>query len=148
MKSIALTVLVALAGLPANAQSQLKVEPKELILSIDAQSAKTVCPQAGQEVIIKVATAKRTWEVTINPRGHGEKDIDPAVKTFSAHIKNNRGQLGLTTGVALEVITADGKKYGPKDVPLPAGTRHDFLEIICTYYGQEGQEWGFNPWVN
>ena len=34
MKSIALTVLLAVAGLRANAQSQLKVEPKELILSL------------------------------------------------------------------------------------------------------------------
>ncbi len=132
MKSIALTVLLTLAGSLANAQSQLKVEPKELILSVDAQSAKTVCPQAGQEIVIKVATASRTWEATINPRAHGAKDIDPAAKNFSAHFKNGRGQLGLITGVTLEVTTPDGKKYGPKDVPLPAGTRHDFLEIICT----------------
>jgi len=33
-------------------------------------------------------------------------------------------------------------------VPVPAGTRQDFLEIICTYYGQQGQEWDFKPWVN
>jgi len=148
MKSLALTLLLALVGLLANAQSQLKVEPKELILSIDAESAKTVCPQAGQEVTIKITTANGTREVTINPRGHGEKDINPAVKNFSAHIKNRSGQLGLTTGVSLEVITPNGKKYGPKDLPIPAGTRHDFLEIMCTYYGQEGQEWDFNPWVN
>ena len=148
MKSIALTVLLAVAGLRANAQSQLKVEPKELILSIDAQSAKTVCPQAGQAVIIKITTASRTWEVTIDPRGHGEKDIDATAKNFSAHIKNKGGHLGLTTGISLEVTTPDGKKYGPKDVPIPAGTRHDFLEIICTYYGQEGQVWDFKPWVN
>ena len=148
MKSIALTVLLAVAGLRANAQSQLKVEPKELILSIDAQSAKTVCPQAGQAVIIKITTASRTWEVTIDPRCHGEKDIDATAKNFSAHIKNKGGHLGLTTGISLEVTTPDGKKYGPKDVPIPAGTRHDFLEIICTYYGQEGQEWDFKPWVN
>ena len=148
MKLIALTVLLALAGLRVNAQSQLKVEPKELILSIDAQSAKTVCPQAGQVVTIKIATASRTWDVTINPRAHGEIDIDPAVKTFSAHIKNKGGHLGLTTGISLEVTTPDGKKFGPKDVPIPAGTLHGFLEIICTYYGQEGQEWDFKPWVN
>jgi len=148
MKLIALTVLLALAGLRVNAQSQLKVEPKELILSIDAQSAKTVCPQAGQVVTIKIATASRTWDVTINPRAHGENDIDPAVKTFSAHIKNRGGHLGLTTGIRLEVTTPDGKKFGPKDVPIPAGTLHGFLEIICTYYGQEGQEWDFKPWVN
>jgi hypothetical protein len=148
MKLIALTVLLALAGLRANAQSQLKVEPKELILSIDAQSAKTLCPQAGQVVTIKIATASRTWDVTINPRAHGEIDIDPAVKTFSAHIKNKGGHLGLTTGISLEVTTPDGKKFGPKDVPIPAGTLHGFLEIICTYYGQEGQEWDFKPWVN
>jgi len=148
MKLIALTVLLALAGLRVNAQSQLKVEPKELILSIDAQSAKTLCPQAGQVVTIKIATASRTWDVTINPRAHGEIDIDPAVKTFSAHIKNKGGHLGLTTGISLEVTTPDGKKFGPKDVPIPAGTLHGFLEIICTYYGQEGQEWDFKPWVN
>ncbi|HEY1182961.1 MAG TPA: hypothetical protein VGE89_02180 [Bryobacteraceae bacterium] len=148
MKLIALTVVLALVGLRANAQSQLKVEPKELILSIDAQSAKTLCPQAGQVVTIKIATASRTWDVTINPRAHGEIDIDPAVKTFSAHIKNKGGHLGLTTGISLEVTTPDGKKFGPKDVPIPAGTLHGFLEIICTYYGQEGQEWDFKPWVN
>ena len=148
MKLIALTVVLALVGLRANAQSQLKVEPKELILSIDAQSAKTLCPQAGQVVTIKIATASRTWDVTINPRAHGEIDIDPAVKTFSAHIKNKGGHLGLTTGISLEVTTPDGKKFGPKDVPIPAGTLHGFLEIICTYYGHEGQEWDFKPWVN
>jgi hypothetical protein len=148
MKSIALIILPALVGLLANAQSPLKVEPKELILSIDAQSAKTVCPQAGQEVIIKITTATGTREVTINPRSRGEKEINPAVKNFSVHIKNKGGHLGLTTGVSLEVITPDGKKFGPKDLPIPAGTQHDFLEIICTYYGEEGQEWDFKPWVN
>jgi len=148
MKAIAWTVLLTMFGLLANAQSQLKVEPKELILSIDAESAKTVCPQAGQEVIIKITTASRTWDVTINPRGHGEKDIDPAVKNFSVHIKNKGGHLGLATGISLAVTTPDGKKFGPTNVPVPAGSQHDFLEILCTYYGQEGQEWDFKPWVN
>ncbi|MGA2038903.1 MAG: hypothetical protein ABSH42_06470 [Bryobacteraceae bacterium] len=147
MKSIALTFVLTLTGLLATAQSQLKVEPKELILSIDAESAKTVCPQPGQAVTIKITTASRTWEVAINPREKG-KDIDPAAKNFSVHIKNKGGHLGLTTGISLEITTPDGKKFGPKNVPVPAGTRQDFLEIICTYYGQQGQEWDFKPWVN
>jgi len=148
MKLIALTIALGLTRLAAHAESQLKAEPKELILSIDAESAHTVCPQAGQVVTIKITTSSGTRDVAINPRAKGAKDIDSSVKNFSVHIRNKGGHLALIGGVSLEITTADGKKYGPKDVALPAGTRGDLVEIICTYYGDQGQEWDFKPWVD
>ena len=148
MKAIAAAAVLGMIGLVAHAESQLKAEPKELILSIDAESAKTVCPQPGQVVTIKITTTSGTRDVVINPRAKGAKDIDPSVKNFSVHIRNKGGQLALMGGVSLEISTADGKKYGPKDMAIPAGTRGDLVEIICTYYGDPGQEWDFKPWVD
>jgi len=58
-------------------------------------------------------------EVTIDPRGHGEKDIDATAKNFSAHIKNKGGHLGLTTGISLEVTTLTARNMGQKTCRFP-----------------------------
>ncbi len=48
-------------------------------------------------------------------------------------------QLGLTTGVALEVITADGKKYGPKTCLSPLVLGMTFWRLSARTMGRKGK---------
>lgn len=142
------TLLVALFALASLANAKSNIAPK-IVLTVDAQSAKTVCPEPGQVVKITIITAKMTRTYTIDPRAKGEKEINPAVSNFSTEIMNKGDKLGLATGLTVAITTADGKTYKQENVSIPTGIRNDTLELLCSYFGQPpGREWEIKPWAD
>ena len=57
------TLLVALFALASLANAKSNIAPK-IVLTVDAQSAKTVCPEPGQVVKITIITGQNDSHVT------------------------------------------------------------------------------------
>ena len=135
MKSIALALLLALVSFSANAQTKpaLKVEPKMLIFSIGTPSVKRICTKPGQVIKIKLTTNKSIQEFTLDPGDRKQKDPNPLAPSYSIHLDNSDGQLGLLTGLKVEITTPDGKTWIKDPMRLPAGKRNDWTEIYFSF---------------
>ena len=125
----------------AQPQSELKVEPRTFLVTIDPDSAQAVCPKQGDVIKVKMTTGKAKRNFELNPRSPGEKYISSAAPPLSKNLENNNGKLGLVSGVMLEITTADGKTYKEERLALPAGANHDILQVTCIY---EQGTWRFS----
>jgi hypothetical protein len=134
MKLIA-SSFIALASIVASAQPQ--TEPKVVMLVIQPDSAKEVCPKEGQTIKVRLTTDKKSYAFTMKPPGK-----DNGFKT-QVDIDNKNGHLHLGAGVKLEITTPDGKTWTQQNLKPSVGAQ-DYWEITC-FHVEDGWELDFYP---
>jgi hypothetical protein len=146
LKIAALTaVLLVLVATLANAQPQsdttaptpdasattstITAEPRAVIVTIVNLPALPLCPKKGQVVKIKILTGKMVRQVELDPRDSKEGSSP----TASVSLKNDKGQLGITSGVKLQISVPDKRTWTLGNLQFPPGTEDQFLEIKLEY---------------